>query len=418
MNEKRFLIYLLILFFIVFSMMGFMIIEGHIQKTQVSLLLEYEKLMGRYYNSYSSGESLETQMNSQISGFGFYNFYGESLFLHGTAYQKIEGGSRIPFFNKERKSIIIIRDLINPFIPMFRRQTTLEEFNKEYVQSIEERSPEYREEMVRYVYMEVKDPKIYKIITYFRIGQAISTLIVFSIIFFIWHLYTKNISYRKQILEQEQLVVLGTAARTLTHEIKNPLSSIRLQSTIIKRSSCLLHEESLRIINEEVDRLALLTERVGDFLRHPEGEPLVCDLNLEVCKTMERYSHTLSYSSKNDIFSVLIDPDRFRSILENLLNNALQSESDKTEISIDLETEDEKVILTVKDKGKGIPPENLEHLYDPFFTTKSTGSGIGLSIVHSFVSAASGELKIESEPEMGTSVCVIFPLHEKQEKKS
>ncbi|MBF9016984.1 MULTISPECIES: PAS domain-containing sensor histidine kinase [unclassified Oceanispirochaeta] len=418
MNEKRFLIYLLILIFVLFSVMGVIIIETHIQHKQVSLLLEYEKLLGRYYNLYTSGESLDDQMTAQILGFAFYNYYGDPLYIHGTARPKIESTSERPFFNKERKSIVIQRDMMNPFIPIFRNMEDIEKYNQGYTQNIETQSKEYREQMIRYTYVEIIDPLIYSTVQKFKLLQFIIPVIIISIVFFIWHLYTKNISYRKQIGEQERLVVLGTAARTLTHEIKNPLSSIRLQSTIIKRSSCRLHEESLRIINEEVDRLSLLTERVGDYLRHPEGEPQRCDLNIEVSKTMKRYSHNLSYSTRDDVFPVHIDPDRFRSILENLLNNALQSESDHSDISIDLDTKDDQVVLIVKDKGKGIPPENLKHLFDPFFTTKSTGSGIGLAIVHSFVSAAHGDLKIESDPGMGTSVRITFPLLEKEEHLS
>lgn len=418
MNEKRFLIYLLILIFLLFSIMGFIIVETHIQRTQVSLLLEYEKLLGRAYNLYSSGESLESQMSEQIPGFAFYNYYGDPLFIHGTVIPKIESVTNLPFFNKERKSIIIQRDMLNPFVPMLRNKEDIENYNKEFTENIDKQSEEYKEQMIRFVYMEIVDQRIYVMIQRFRLLQILIPVIVISIVFFIWHLYTKNISYRKQINEQERLVVLGTAARTLTHEIKNPLSSIRLQSTIIKRSSCDLHDHSIQVINEEVDRLSLLTERVGDFLRHPEGEPQLCDLNLEVCRTMERYSHNLNYTSNDKIFPVQIDPDRFRSILENLLNNALQSESDTSEISIELETKDDQVILSVKDKGKGIPPENQKHLFDPFFTTKSTGSGIGLSIVHSFVSAAHGELKIESEPGLGTVVQVILPLYKNRAEET
>ncbi|MDC7235083.1 MAG: ATP-binding protein [Spirochaetales bacterium] len=410
MNEKKFLIYLLVIMFVMFSILSVMIVESHIQRTQVTLLMEYAKILGRMYPMYRTGDLEEYEIGEQIPGFGFYNYYGDPLFQYGTAEPSISTPGNIPFFNSERKSIIVQRDLMNPFVPVLGGQEALDDYNAEYKERIDSRSPEFRKQMVRYVYMEIKDPRIYSMIKKFRMLQFVSPVALIALLAFIWHIYTRNMAYRKQIIDQERLVVLGTAARTLTHEIKNPLSSIRLQSTIIKRSGCSLHDESLRILNEEVDRLSLLTERVGDFLRHPEGEPGLVDLGAEVQKVVERYHLNMNYSRKEEHFPVWIDTDRLRSILENLLNNALQSGSELSGISLDIEKRHGRVLLQIKDRGTGIPEENMEKLYDPFFTTKSTGTGIGLSVVHSFVTAADGELTIESLPGQGTTVTAEFPL--------
>ena len=218
--------------------------------------------------------------------------------------------------------------------------------------------------------------------------------------------------YRDQIESQERLVVLGNAARTLSHEIKNPLSAIRLQSSIIRRSGCDLHEPSLRIIEKEVERLAAMTERVGDFLRHPEGNPCPVDLAGELQRILGKRTEEFGRPDPRDpsALVVSIDPERLSSIVDNLVNNALESGCEAAEVTVALERKGHEAHLLVKDRGRGISQEHLERLFDPFFTTKSKGTGVGLSIVNSFVHAAGGRLQIHSVEGTGTDALVALPL--------
>jgi len=410
MNEKKLLLILLILIFIIFSLMSFMIIESRIRETQMNYLLNYEQYLGNLYHIYTSQGSLEDQMKPHILGFGFYNYYGDPLFVYGTAKKKVTDDAFIPFFNHKRKSIAVQRDLLNPFSSIFRNPENKYESSGLVIPSIDGQSEDDLKRMIRYAYLEIKDSSTYTLMMWLRILQIIMPLIIILIVFFMRNLYIRNLSYRQQIASQERLVVIGTASRTLTHEIKNPLSSIRLQTTIIRRSGCTLHNAPLKIINDEVERLSLLTERIGDFLRHPEGKPVVTNLNNTLCFIMERYSHKISYQVQYDPCSVLIDPGRFRSIVENILNNALESGSDPERINLIISKDREQCHILLSDEGRGIPEESRKHLFDPFFTTKSTGSGVGLSIVRSFVDAAGGNITIQSIEGAGTTVHLYFPL--------
>ncbi|MDC7239836.1 MAG: ATP-binding protein, partial [Spirochaetales bacterium] len=335
-------------------------------------------------------------------------------YLYGNSPNHIEEDvfDFMPFFDRDSRTIVITRDFLNPFMPQTKDKALFDEIsNRSYTNALEE-AEETKQEMVRYFFLGIKDDYMFSLLVLFRSLQIIFTLVILFIVLLIGRLFLWNIKYRNQIEEQERLVLLGAAARTLTHEIKNPLSSIRLQSTIIKRSGCGLHEESLRILNEEVERLSLLTERISDFLRHPEGNPDPNDLSDLIMNCLSRYSDRIPGIENTVISSMMIriDPDRFRSILDNLLNNAIESESSPSEIGVTLERRGHEAHLTVSDRGKGIGDDQLEELFNPYYTTKSRGTGIGLSIVLSFVKAAGGDIHIDSEPGKGTDVMLTFPL--------
>ena len=104
-----------------------------------------------------------------------------------------------------------------------------------------------------------------------------------------------------------------------------------------------------------------------------------------------------------------IDPERLRSILENLVRNALESGGDEEAVFVDITKKNRDVCIDVLDRGKGIPPSYMDKVFDPFYTTKSKGSGIGLAICHRFVLAAAGYIALESRPTGGMVARVVLP---------
>ena len=409
----------LVIMFLMLSVMTLLILEGKVRERQRFSVMEYEKLMYRFYQNYLVGESLDAQMIDEVPGFGLYNFYGDPLYRYGKAVHHVENEYILPFFNKEEKTIIVVRDLLNPFMPVSsskERALFTGIYSKAYQDALNE-SDETKRTMIRYVYMVVRDEYVYRLLFLFRSLQIIFTLINTLIVVLIGRLYLRNMKYRKLIEEQERLVLLGVASRTLTHEIKNPLSSIRLQSSIIQRTGCEQHHKELRVINEEVERLSQLSERVGDFLRHPEGNPEVVDMSDLTVTYVDRFSGRIPILNRKDcpFLPIKIDPDRYRSILDNLINNALESESPEKDITISLAKHNHEALLTLSDKGKGISQEHMEKMFNPYFTTKSRGSGVGLSIVQSFVKAVDGQVNIQSQPGEGTQVSIRFPLHREEQ---
>ena len=220
----------------------------------------------------------------------------------------------------------------------------------------------------------------------------------------------KNLDYQRKIRDQQQLVLLGAAARAIAHEIKNPLSAIRLQTDVIEKVCPQGVTNEIAAINQEVTRLQLLVDRMGDFLREPRGFPVRINFVSFVREIAEKMVPTLSVDATEALGAfVSLDPDRFRSVVENLLRNALDSGSEPKDVRVALRRTKEGVLLEVLDRGSGLPDVNQEQLFEPFFTTKSKGFGIGLSIAKRFVESAGGSILLRKRDGGGTVAEILIP---------
>ncbi|MDR2079451.1 MAG: sensor histidine kinase, partial [Treponema sp.] len=126
----------------------------------------------------------------------------------------------------------------------------------------------------RYIYVDISHTAYWRNQTLTAIAFPFCELALLALVFFVRGLYLRNREYRERIEAQKNLVVLGTAASTLAHEIKNPLLSIRLQTGILAKLFPEKNREELGIINEEVDRLSALSYRINDYLRDATGLPV------------------------------------------------------------------------------------------------------------------------------------------------
>jgi signal transduction histidine kinase len=258
---------------------------------------------------------------------------------------------------------------------------------------------------------------IREMLTRFRSYQLIAFIILICISILFIVLYRKNRDYRKKIESQEQLVRLGEIARTLSHEIKNPLGAIRMQTGYLRR---LLHKddnskakiERLSIIEEEVQRLALLTNRIGDFLRDPVGTPIIIEFRSFMKDMIKRFDWHIHLNEQTESrVHVLADVDRLRSVVENLLRNAIESMDDyleKSPVEVALSSDSKKVTLSILDRGSGISAEQKKRVFDPFFTSKIKGSGIGLFVSRRFIEATGGSLSLHSRKGGGTEARIVF----------
>ena len=243
-----------------------------------------------------------------------------------------------------------------------------------------------------------------------RIISIVSTFILLGLFLMVLRIYGSNRHYRETLAKQENLVNLGQAARTLTHEIKNPLRAITIQLALLKK---LLPKENLSdlvLIEQEVLRLTQLTNKVSDFLRNPLGTPVTVDLNELFTTLIRRFDKPIKFTCTEHA-KILIDVDRARSVFENLLKNALESCADRDpQVEIDI-LEDKKGYLHifVLDRGDGIKAGDEKKIFDPFFTTKIHGSGIGLSISSQFVKARGGNIRLYPREGGGTVAEVILP---------
>lgn len=228
---------------------------------------------------------------------------------------------------------------------------------------------------------------------------------------YIIKIYRENRRYKEKMVTQENLVKLGQAARTLTHEIKNPLQAITLQIALLKHQ--LKDDDTLDevlLIEMETQRLVNLTNRVSDFLRRPEGNPVQVDIIEVVNNLINLFSNRIVFShEKIDSAMVLFDPDRLRSVVENLIKNASESAKNRDpQVEVNLSLKKGFYHLSIMDRGDGLPKEGRQKLFDPFFTTKIHGSGIGLSISKQFLNARGGDIKLYDREGGGTVAEVTF----------
>lgn len=262
------------------------------------------------------------------------------------------------------------------------------------------------------VYLEIREPEYWASRRFESFLFPLIEVLLAALVLSVRRLILRNDEYRRRIEEQQSLVVLGTAASTLAHEIKNPLLSIRLQTRILEKTCAPEAMREIGIINDEVERLSSLSNRVGDYLRDPAGKPRLIDVADVALEVGMRLCGRNILKVPEEAPQVSMDPERLRSILENLLRNALESESPEEGLSIEVGTLEGAARIDVLDRGSGLAPEAQARLFDPFFTTKSRGTGIGLSVCQRFALSVGGSIELTNRPGGGCRARLLIPSAE------
>lgn len=227
----------------------------------------------------------------------------------------------------------------------------------------------------------------------------------------------------------KQLSDLGRLVGGLAHEIRNPLNAIRLNLHAIEQvieGEARLERDELRQIleesNAEVARLNELMTTLLGYARPDQSEKEDVDLasELESMSTfltpvMERDEIRFDLQVPGRAVVARIDRDRFRQIMLNLLNNAREAAGKGGEIQVSLHDRDDEAHITVRDNGRGIPEADREKVFEPFYSTKETGTGLGLALVKAFVEEAGGTAACETNGRAGASFRVVLPRHSARE---
>jgi len=226
----------------------------------------------------------------------------------------------------------------------------------------------------------------------------------------------------EEVARHKRLAALGKLSAGIAHEIRNPLSSIRGLAQFVYNSFSKTDErkEDLNTIIQEVDRLNKLVVQVLDFAKLKKPNLIRFSINDLIRNVAELFK--LEIKDKQikfnleltpDISQIQADEDQVRQILMNVIINAIQAIPKKGEIKIKTEKTLLKggpaIKLIVEDSGVGIPEKDLNQIFDPFFSTKEKGSGLGLSIVYKLIEAHQGEIKVESKEGEGTKFVIFLP---------
>jgi len=217
----------------------------------------------------------------------------------------------------------------------------------------------------------------------------------------------------QELLEAQQFAAAGRMASMVGHDLRSPLQSIRNATYLLRRQPS-RSEEMLTSIENSVDRaLAMLEE-----LRHRTREtPLkveptdLPDLITDVLKDIPTTEAVeISFNLDPDLKVVEIDPLKIRRVLDNLIRNAFEAMSDGGKLTVETKREADHFVIKITDTGVGIPEENFQNLFKPFYTTKSKGLGLGLAYSMKAVESHNGTIVVESQVGKGTSFTIKIPL--------
>jgi signal transduction histidine kinase len=223
---------------------------------------------------------------------------------------------------------------------------------------------------------------------------------------------------QERLLRSERFAAVGEAAAYVSHEIKNPLMVIGgLAHQVARRLEGQSElQEKLRLIREEVRRLEAFLGDLRDFTRPAQPAFTPVDLNQvirEVEQLLESEARKRGVEIVEDLDSRLpsvpADPNQMKQVLLNLMKNALEAMDGGGRLLLKSGAEEREVWFSVTDTGVGMPPEVQAKIFNPFFTTKDKGTGLGLAVIHKIITDHHGSIQVESIPDRGSTFVVKLP---------
>jgi len=223
----------------------------------------------------------------------------------------------------------------------------------------------------------------------------------------------------QEVARSRHLSSISSLAAGVAHEIRNPLSSIKGFAVYLKGrlSADGDDKKTADIIIEEVERLNRVITQLIEFARPLElkkERTSLADLIGHAMKLTEaekvKNNITVILNVPDDVPPANVDPDKVKQVLLNILLNALAAMKSGGRLEINLKREKENVLIEVMDSGMGIAAADLPRIYDPYFTSKPAGTGLGLAVVQKIMEAHGGRIIVESVEGMGTTVSLIFPI--------
>ncbi|MFZ8937781.1 MAG: ATP-binding protein [Nitrosopumilaceae archaeon] len=207
---------------------------------------------------------------------------------------------------------------------------------------------------------------------------------------------------QEELIKNERLSAIGELSAKIAHDIRNPLNNIKLSTDIIGKK---ISDEKLKRYFEKIDnnifRISHQVNDVLDFLNNSQIKKEDINIRNLIKTSIENISipENISVEISDSVFKVNCDPVQMDRVISNLILNSIQAiGAKKGKITVSIEDKDSWCFITVEDSGIGIDPENKDKIFEPLFTTKTHGTGLGLSTVKNIVETHQGSIKVESNP--------------------
>ncbi len=223
-----------------------------------------------------------------------------------------------------------------------------------------------------------------------------------------------------ELLKKERLSVIGQITATVAHELRNPLSAIKNTVFALKEAHGAAGASLARPLARMERSVDRCNEIIGELLDYSRLRELKCEtravddwLGELLDEQAVPGNITLTRELQTDPALANFDPDRFRRVIINLVENSAQAFTEQAGARIVLSTRviDGSIAIAIEDNGPGIPPETLARVFEPLFSTKSFGTGLGLPVVKQIVEQHGGTIELSSTVGVGTRALVSIPLH-------
>jgi two-component system sensor histidine kinase HydH len=233
-----------------------------------------------------------------------------------------------------------------------------------------------------------------------------------------------------KVARSRRYAEIGQLMAGIVHEIRNPLNAMRLNLHVLERSEKMPRElltEELSLDREmmihetqgQIDCVESLLRILQSYTRADIARPELLDMRNEVQATLNFVRPLLEHREMAVVarmpeqsLGILMDRDRFRQVLLNLLNNACEAMQPGGTIELSLRQDQLSAVLVVSDQGEGIPSAIQERIFEPFYSTKNTGTGLGLAIVRRHIEDAGGEVRCAARANGGAEFTVRLPLQQ------
>jgi len=229
-----------------------------------------------------------------------------------------------------------------------------------------------------------------------------------------------------QLIQAEKLAAMGRLTASIAHELNNPLQAVQncLHLTLNRKLDEEKQRRYLTLAQEEVDRLIDIVLRMLDFYRPSRGQRMPTDVNALIenvlaltAKRLQRGNVTVYRQLAHGLPPVFMVADQIKQVCLNMVINAIEAMPNGGELIVTSRLENGKtgqdggwLRISFADNGMGLSPEEVQHIFEPFYTTKSRGTGLGLSVSYGIVEQHGGHIDVKSVPGKGTIFSVRLPL--------